>query len=104
MHNALDAGSSKIDVSLDLPCLKIRVSDDGTGLGVADLQKVAERYTTSKCRRLRDLDSVCTLGYRGEALASLREMSGFLQIVSKLKTGTYVQYIRVQLAFSPTSE
>ncbi len=88
VHNALDSGSARVDVSLDLPCLKIRVSDDGEGMAAADLRAAGERYTTSRCGGLEDLErGLDTFGYRGEALASLREVSGYMQIVSKTQAG-----------------
>ncbi len=86
----MDAGAANIDVSLDLSCFKIRVSDDGRGIGREDLLRVGDRHLTSKCRTLEDLDRLETIGHRGEALASIRDVSGYLQIVSKTVNGQYM--------------
>ncbi len=44
VHNAIDAGAKEIEVSVDLPCHKFQVSDDGAGISQSDLCKIAKRY------------------------------------------------------------
>ncbi|TRY73522.1 hypothetical protein TCAL_11996 [Tigriopus californicus] len=88
VQNALDAGASQILVKVDLACFKIRVFDDGRGIPGKDLSIIASRYHTSKCHGRFDLErGLKYFGYRGEALASFRDMSALLQIVSKYQDG-----------------
>ena len=59
--------------------------DNGSGLTIADLKQVGSRYVTSKCHTVEDIEQgrLNCHGYRGEALASLRETCAILQITSK---------------------
>ena len=77
--NSLDAGATAIDVSVQPEGGFVDVRDDGRGIDEADLAVVGARHATSKIRSLDDLASASTLGYRGEALASLGEV-GVLSI------------------------
>ncbi|MGH2503418.1 MAG: DNA mismatch repair endonuclease MutL, partial [Ktedonobacterales bacterium] len=70
--NALDAGATDVRVELREGGLRLlRVSDDGWGIAPDDLELAARTHTTSKARSLADLDALATLGFRGEALASV---------------------------------
>ena len=70
--NALDAGATDVRVELREGGLRLlRVSDDGWGIAPDDLELAARTHTTSKARTLADLDQLATLGFRGEALASI---------------------------------
>ena len=72
VENSLDAGSKRIRVSLtDGGRLKIIVEDDGTGIAFDELPLALAYHATSKITTLDDLEHIITLGYRGEALASL---------------------------------
>lgn len=72
MENALDAGARMIRVEMREGGLRlIRVADDGCGILRDDLEMVCQPHATSKVRSLADLDNVKTLGFRGEALASI---------------------------------
>src|SRR5688572_28374271 len=76
LENAVDAGATRIDVSLgqggtDL----IRVVDDGCGMSAADLPLAVASHATSKIASADDLFHVGTFGFRGEALASIGEVS-----------------------------
>ena len=76
VDNSLDAGSSRITVEVtDGGRGLIRVTDDGEGMGRADAQLAFRRHATSKLRTERDLWSVTTLGFRGEALPSIAAVS-----------------------------
>src|SRR3954447_19970077 len=71
VENALDAGSSRIEVVTDGGGRRlIRVSDDGDGMTRADLALAVERHATSKLPE-DDLMAIATLGFRGEALPSI---------------------------------
>ena len=72
--NALDAGASRIVVTLDAVHCALRVEDNGCGVPAGDVAFVGTRHATSKVASSGDLEAaecVRTLGFRGEALASL---------------------------------
>ncbi len=76
MENALDAGASRLDVTLKKAGSElIQVADDGCGMGPADALAAFGRHATSKIRRFEDLERLRTLGFRGEALASVASVA-----------------------------
>ncbi|TBL80189.1 DNA mismatch repair endonuclease MutL [Paenibacillus thalictri] len=76
VENAIDAGSTKIDVAIEEGGLTlIRVTDNGTGMDAADSEVAFFRHATSKIASGKDLFSIRTLGFRGEALPSIAAVS-----------------------------
>jgi DNA mismatch repair protein MutL len=76
LENSVDAGAKRIDVSVEKGgCELIRVSDDGHGIAADQLLLAVESHATSKIREAEDLFQVGSLGFRGEALASIASVS-----------------------------
>ena len=72
VENAIDAGATHIDVLItDAGKTCIQVVDDGKGMSETDARMAFERHATSKIRQASDLFSLHTMGFRGEALASI---------------------------------
>lgn len=76
VENAIDAGSSQITVSIEESGLKrIRITDNGEGMALADVPLSLRRHATSKIKNQADLFRIRTLGFRGEALPSIASVS-----------------------------
>ncbi len=79
MENSLDAGATRIDVTIEHGGAElIRIADDGCGIAPEDMPLTIASHATSKIGNADDLFHVRTLGFRGEALASISEVSHFL--------------------------
>jgi DNA mismatch repair protein MLH3 len=93
--NSLDARARAVEVAIDPQQLSFAVDDDGCGIPSASMPSVGLRFTTSKLQRLEQLPSVRTLGFKGEALASLAEVCT-LEISSRClgKFDTFEKVIR----------
>jgi len=76
IENSLDAGASQIDVEVEAGGTKrVRVRDNGSGIAQDDMALALDSHSTSKIYDLDDLEAVSTLGFRGEALASISSVS-----------------------------
>ena len=98
VENALDAGATSIDVRLvEYGTSAIECSDNGCGIPPSDFEIMAQRYSTSKLRDFETLRNVDSLGFRGEALASLCELASSLAVVTRCeaeKVGTRLVFNR----------
>ena len=85
VENSIDAGAKNIIVEIKNGGKSfIRITDDGKGIEPDDMLISLERHATSKIRKIEDLENTYTMGFRGEALASIVSISR-LTIVSKTK-------------------
>jgi DNA mismatch repair protein MutL len=82
VENALDAGATRIVVSLWPQVWRVRVADNGYGMNLDDLQQAATAHSTSKIHSSADLWKINSLGFRGEALHSLTTLAD-LEVLSR---------------------
>ncbi len=96
VENALDAGAGRVDVDVEQGGVKlIRVRDDGCGIDEADLPLALSRHATSKIVSLDDLEAVSSLGFRGEALASISSVSR-LSLTSRTESQEAASRVEVE--------
>ena len=84
VENSLDAGSSRINVTLDPQLWSVCVTDNGRGMGLEDLKICVRPHSTSKIRDRKDLWHITSLGFRGEALHSIAQVAD-LTVCSRAK-------------------
>ncbi|XP_027425342.1 DNA mismatch repair protein Mlh3 isoform X2 [Zalophus californianus] len=81
--NSIDAEAKCVAVRVNMETFQVQVIDNGFGMGSDDIDKVGNRYFTSKCSSVQDLESPRFYGFRGEALASIADMASAVEISSK---------------------
>jgi len=95
LENSIDAGASKITVAVEDGGRKlIVVTDDGCGMDAADLAVAFKPHATSKIRTSRDLAGIATMGFRGEALASIASVSR-LRVVSRRRNAIQANALEI---------
>ena len=83
LENSIDAGAKNITVEIKNGGISlIKITDDGVGIAEDDMEIAFERHATSKIRKAEDLESIKSMGFRGEALASIAAISK-VEMVSK---------------------
>ncbi len=82
VENSLDAGATRISISVAPEQWQIQVADNGTGMDLANLKRAATAHSTSKITSIADLSQITSLGFRGEALHSLAQLAQ-LEILSR---------------------
>ena len=93
VENSIDAGATEIVIKLEDGGKKlISVKDNGSGIEKDDLVNATMPHATSKIKTADDLDKIATLGFRGEALASIASVSE-MKIISKVRTAEIGYYI-----------
>lgn len=96
LENSLDAGADRIDIELEKGGIKlIRIRDNGDGVDREDLPLALSRHATSKISQLEDLERVSSLGFRGEALASISSVSR-LQMISRTSQASEAWKVEVE--------
>ena len=82
VENSLDAGATRIIISIIPEQWRVQISDNGIGIDLANLKQAANAHSTSKISDIKDLTKITSLGFRGEALHSLANLSS-LEILSR---------------------
>ena len=76
VENSIDAGATSIEIEIENGGISsIKITDNGFGIEKTELKKALLPHATSKISKLSDLDNICSLGFRGEALASISSVS-----------------------------
>jgi len=96
VENSIDAKSTNISVEISNGGISfIKVVDNGSGIEEDDIEIAFERHSTSKIRRASDLEAITSLGFRGEALASIASVST-VEVTSRPAHREYGRYVKIQ--------
>ena len=96
VENSIDAGATSISVDIKNGGISyIKITDNGSGMDEDDVEIAFERHATSKIKRAEDLDSVITMGFRGEALASIASVSS-VELMTKTAASAYGMYVQIR--------
>uniref|UniRef100_A0A2K5J408 DNA mismatch repair protein S5 domain-containing protein n=1 Tax=Colobus angolensis palliatus TaxID=336983 RepID=A0A2K5J408_COLAP len=92
--NSIDAEAKCVAVRVNMETFQVQVIDNGFGMGSDDVEKVGNRYFTSKCHSVQDLENPRFYGFRGEALANIADMASAVEILSK-KNRTMKTFVKL---------
>ena len=96
VENSIDAGATRIQIDVELGGRRLmRVSDDGEGMMRDDAVLAFERHATSKIKTLEDLSAIGTLGFRGEALASVASVAK-VELITKTENDTAATCVSIE--------
>lgn len=93
VENSIDAGASRIEISISNECRNIRIADNGSGIHPDDIQLAFTKHATSKLTDESSLFNIHTLGFRGEALASIISIA---KVTCTTRTDEYEYGTKVQ--------
>ncbi|KAI5181881.1 DNA mismatch repair protein MLH1 [Nematocida sp. AWRm80] len=104
LENSLDSGATEIRIELTESLTdRIRISDNGTGIRKEDLALLCRRHATSKLKEYSDLSTISTLGFRGEALASISSLASVsVRTATKDTSGFLAEYQNTELSHLET--
>ncbi len=95
VENSIDAGATSISIDIKNGGISyIKVTDNGSGMDEDDVEIAFERHATSKIKKAEDLDSIITMGFRGEALASIAAVSS-VELQTRTAQNTYGMYVHI---------
>ena len=96
LENSIDAGATQVTVELERGGISlIRISDNGSGIDTEYVPTAFIRHATSKIRTEEDLDSIHTLGFRGEALASIASVAR-VQLLTRTEDEEFAALYRIE--------
>ena len=101
VENAIDAASTKISIEISNECRDIRVADNGCGIHPDDIMLAFSKHATSKIKNVDDLYAIETLGFRGEALASIIYIA---KVTCTTRTKDYDYGFKVECAESEVNK
>ena len=101
VENSIDAGATKIEVEISNACQDIRVSDNGSGIYPDDVELAFSKHATSKISESEDLFNISSLGFRGEALASIISIA---KVICTTRTADIETGVRVECEESTVSK
>ncbi len=103
VENSIDAGATGVEIEVSKDCLSIRVSDNGSGIHPDDIELAFSKHATSKISNSDDLFDIHTMGFRGEALASIISIAKVVCITrtKDFETGTRVECEESNVKSSP---
>lgn len=97
VENSIDAGAKKILIEVaEGGKSLIKVTDDGSGIEAEDLPLAFQKHATSKIAGANDLDRIETLGFRGEALASIASVARSIEVHTKTRSASTGTYLRME--------
>lgn len=96
LENSLDAGATRIRIDIELGGRRLmQITDDGEGMNRDDAVLAFERHATSKLKKLEDLSNISTLGFRGEALASIASV-GKVELITKTAESSAATRVNIE--------